>query len=251
MAATNATAAAAEAENRSLSNELASVAPLELLGKSTGNPNFAADGMRQQLYALQLKEKELATRVTDKHFELKNVRAQIAAATPILESIEPTRTQTNTGRNHIHEELRLTLMRQTATLASQRARSLVLNTELAEAKSRLEALNDNENRIAQLQHDAQILDASYRRYADSREQARLEESLDRENISNMTVAQTATFNSQPIRPQRSLILLTGCLFALFGAPCLAILADRLETARKPHEDMTHAPRGRATASVSS
>jgi uncharacterized protein involved in exopolysaccharide biosynthesis len=232
LATTGAAIAATEAENRELSKELASVSPVENLGKSMGNPNYAADGMRQQLYALELKEKELAARVTDKHLELQSVRAQIAAAKPILNALEPTRTQTTTGRNRIHEELRITFLRQSAALASQRARSSKMVTQLAEANHRLTVLNDNEIQIAQLQRDVQILDASYRKYAESREQARLEESLGREKISNITVAQQASISSHPIKPQRSLIVIAGLLASLFGAPCLAIVADHFDSSRK-------------------
>jgi polysaccharide biosynthesis protein PslE len=236
VASTTAAMVAAEAENRELAKELTTVAPVEELGQSTGNTNFAADGMRQQLFALQLKEKELASRLTDKHFELRQVREQIAAAAPIVEAMEPTRTQTSSGRNHIHDELRLTYLRQAAVLASQRARLATLKNQWADANYRLQVLNDNEIRIAQLQRDEQILDASYRRYVDSREQARLEDSLDRENVSNMTVAEPATLSMQPVRPQRSLILMAGVFFAVFGGPCLALAAEHLETAHKGHED---------------
>ena len=156
VASTTAATVAAEAENRELAKVLADVAPVEELGKSTGNPNYAADGIRQQIFALQLKEKELASRVTDKHFELRSVREQIAAATPILEAMEPTRIQTSIGRNHIHEELRLSYLRQAAVLASHHARSATLKHQLADANYRLQALNDNENRIAQLQREEQI-----------------------------------------------------------------------------------------------
>lgn len=236
VASTTAATVAAEAENRELAKELKTVPAVEELGSSTGNTNFAADGMRQQFFSLQLKEKELASRVTDKHFELRQVRQQLAAAAPIVAAMEPTRVQTSSGRNHIHEELRLSYLRQAAVLSSQRARSATLKNQLVDANYRLQVLNDNEIRIAQLQREEQILDASYRRYADSREQARLEESLDREKVSNMTVAEPATLSMQPVRPQRSLILMAGVFFAVFGAPCLALIAEHFETVHKAREE---------------
>ncbi len=88
------------------------MSPTQVLGAAAGFPNIAADGMRQQLYGLQLKEKDLASRVTDEHVELKFVREQIASSKKVLDSLEPSRTQTTVGPNRTYEELRLAQLRQ-------------------------------------------------------------------------------------------------------------------------------------------
>jgi uncharacterized protein involved in exopolysaccharide biosynthesis len=124
-----------------------------------------------------------------------------------------------------HDELRLALLKQKPALAAQRAKSVLLRTQLAEAKEQLRVLNGNENHITELQREAQILDTSYRKYAGGLEQARLDESLEHQRISNINVAQEATLSPQPIKPQRSLFLAGGLLVAIFGSPALAVLLD--------------------------
>ena len=54
---TKAMLAAALAEGRELTTQLAGISETQPLSKDMGHPNVAADGMRQQLYALQLREK--------------------------------------------------------------------------------------------------------------------------------------------------------------------------------------------------
>ncbi len=85
---TEASAVAAKAEIKDLTDRLSKMSPTQVLGSAAGYPNFAADGMRQQLYTLQLKEKDLASRVTDEHVELKFVRDQIASAKKVLDGVE-------------------------------------------------------------------------------------------------------------------------------------------------------------------
>jgi polysaccharide biosynthesis protein PslE len=124
-----------------------------------------------------------------------------------------------------HDELRLALLKQKPALAALRAKSALLRTQLAEAKEQLLVLNGNENHIQGMQRDAQILDASYRKYAGGLEQARLDESLEHQRISNINVAQEATLSPQPVKPQRSLFLAGGLLVAVLGGPALAVLLD--------------------------
>jgi polysaccharide biosynthesis protein PslE len=125
----------------------------------------------------------------------------------------------------VHDELRLMALKEKPALAAQRAKAALLRTQLAEAKEQLRALNGNENKITQMQREAQILEVSYRKYSESLEQARLDASLESQRISNINVAQPATLSLQPVRPQRSLFLAAGLLLAIFGGPALAVLFE--------------------------
>lgn len=234
---TQANASAAEAETRDLAQRLTSISPTSVLGEAVGYPNIAADGMRQQLYALQLKEKDLASRFTDQHPELKLVREQLASAKAVVDGLDPSRTQTTTGPNRTYEELRLAQLRQNAVLASLKAKASTLTTQLAEAKNRLETLNNSEMRLAQIQRDIQVLDISYRKYADSLEQARLDESLERERISNISVAQPPTLNHQPVQPKPLVMLFLGFVVAAFGGLCLALTAEYFDHTLKTAEEI--------------
>jgi uncharacterized protein involved in exopolysaccharide biosynthesis len=122
-----------------------------------------------------------------------------------------------------HEELRLMLLKDKPALAAQRAKLSRLQTQLAEAKEQMKVLNGNENRITQMQRETQLLEVSYRKYSEGLEQARLDESLENQRISNINVAQPATLTFQPVKPQRALFLIAGLLLAFIGGPTLAVL----------------------------
>jgi polysaccharide biosynthesis protein PslE len=237
LKATEASAVAAQAEIKDLNDRLSKMSPTQVLGSAAGFPNFAADGMRQQLYTLQLKEKDLASRVTDEHVELKFVRDQIASAKRVVDGVESSRTQTTVGPNKNYEELRLTQLRQEATLASLDAKAATLRTQLAETRGEMKTLNDSEMRIAQVQRDIQILDVSYRKYADSLEQARIDESLERERISNINIAEAPTLNPEPVRPRALLTLVMGFLGGLFGGLCLALAMEYFDHSLKTSDEV--------------
>ena len=232
-----ASAVAAKAEIKNLADRLSKMSPTQVLGSAAGYPNFAADGMRQQLYTLQLKEKDLASRVTDQHVELKFVRDQIASAKKVLDGVDPSRTQTTVGPNKNYEDLRLTQLRQQATLASLDAKAATLKTQLADARHEMQILNDNEMKIAQVQRDIQILDVSYRKYADSLEQARIDESLERERISNINIAEAPTLNPEPVKPRALLTLVMGFLGGLFGGLCLALAIEYFDHSLKTSDQV--------------
>jgi polysaccharide biosynthesis protein PslE len=228
LKATNALAAAAQAESRELATQLTGISETQAISKDTGHPNVAADGMRQQLYTLQLKERELASRVTDRDEELKLVREQIASAQKIVDSLAPFRTQTTIGPNRIGEEGRLSLFRQKTALASLRAKASMVQTQLAETREQLKSLNNHEMRIGQLQREIQILDANYRKYSDSLEQARVDEALEKQRISNINVAQPPTLSRQPVRPRKLIALALGFVIAFFGGLAIPLVTEYLD-----------------------
>jgi uncharacterized protein involved in exopolysaccharide biosynthesis len=229
--------AATEAETAALGTRIAGLHDTRVLTATAGHANVAADGMRQQLYTLQIREQELASRVTDEHVELKLVRQQISQARAILNDQEPTRTQIATGPDRAHEELNLTKLREESTLASLRAKEKVLTTQLADARHQLQTLNKDEVRIGRLQRDVQMREADYRKYAAGLEQARIDDSLERERISNINVAETPTLNHQPVRPQGVLALILGCGAAVCGGLVIAFAAEYFDHSLKTPDEV--------------
>lgn len=164
--------------------------------------------------------------------DLKTTLASIEATEAGNREIAAEQGRTSAVDSKAHEELRLMLLKEKPALASQRAKSGLLRTQLADAKEQLRILNGNENRITQMQREAQILEVSYRKYSESLEQARLDQSLENQRFSNINVAQAASLSLQPVRPQRALFLIAGLLLAVFGGPALAVLFDAYRSPSK-------------------
>lgn len=221
---TSAQLSASEAESKKLHDQLTSLPATGVLEQTVGFVNDASDGMRQQLYALQMREQEMASRFTTDHPQLKQVRQQISDAQSVLDH-EPRRTQTKTGPSKSFEELKLQQLKNEPILASLRAKAERLKTELAEEKSSLEKLNADELRVAQLQREVQLAESNYRKYSDSLEQARIDRAMAEEGKSNVSIVQPATLDLKAIKPNALLNILLAAIIGAIGGVALTFVVD--------------------------
>jgi len=221
---TSAQLASSEAEVKQLRLQLDSLPTTQVMEQTVGFANDASDGMRQQLYALQIREQDLASRFTDNHPQLKEVRLQIKDAQAVLNQ-EPQRTQTKTGPSKAFEEIKVQLLKDEPALAALRAKTDRLKTELAAEKESLQKLNADEMRITQLQREVQLDEANYHKYSDSLEQARIDRAMAEEGKSNVSIVQPATFDLKPIKPNSLVNMALAMVVGLLGGLGLAFAAD--------------------------
>jgi uncharacterized protein involved in exopolysaccharide biosynthesis/Mrp family chromosome partitioning ATPase len=206
-------------------------------GKTAGTVNYAADGMRRDLYKLQLKEQELLSKYTEKNFFVKEIRRQINKAEALLKKEPSTRTQVTTAINPTYQQLKLDLAAETAKYAALQAKAQCLDGHLASAQKDVKTLIANEVQIAQLQREKEIQEANYRKYSEKMEQARIDNALEMGKISNISVAQAATFPILPSRPKKALNLAMGVIFGAFGALGLACVTEYGDHSFKRPEDV--------------
>lgn len=225
LAGTAASVAATEAEIKAFKDRVAALPAAVVVGTTKGLPNQAADTMRAQLYTLQLKELELKAKYPENHPELVLTRQQTAAAIALLAKEEAAREQVTTGPNKTREEAELSLLRQEAALTSHRARAAALEGQLALERVRLKVFTGDQLRLAKLQREADLLDSHYRRFADNLERSQIDQSLEAQKLSNVSVIQPATFDVKPVRPNKLLNAAIGFLLATIGAVGLAVLLD--------------------------
>ena len=223
--------AAAEAQVREMKQGIAGVSPELITARTTGLPNMAADTMRSQLYALQLREKELGSKYRGEHPEMIAVRQQIKDAEVILDTQEVARVQETKGPNVVYATANTSILAQEPVVASLRAKAQSLQTQVADAKSALKALNDNEVLIARLQRELDLADTKYRKYSENVEQARIDEALELGRLSNISIVEAATLDPKSIRPKRMMSLGLGLVFAVFGAIGLALICEFSATRR--------------------
>ncbi len=204
---------------------------------TTGFPNTAADGMRQKLYELQLKEQDLLSKFTEKNFLVQETRRQIRDAEALYKREPSTRAQLTRGLNAVHEQAKMSLAAEQANNAALQTRAQALSVILASVNSELRDFNVKETQIAQLQREREILDASYREYSKKMEQARIDTALETEKISNISVAQAATHPIDHSSPRTGLNLALGCLLGTFGAVGMAYWAEGSDQSFRRIEDV--------------
>ncbi len=182
------------------------------------------EGMRQKIYDLQLAENDLKARYTDEYPPLKEIRRQREEAEAMLAKMP--------GPPVISAATTLTpaSSRVDAVQAVAVSTSLVQGTgsdeeRLARIDSELQMLNDQDLQLSQLQRKVDLLDAKYRMHAQKLEQARVNDALGQDRITNVNVAQPAAYITKPVAPNKALILVIGLLTASCGAVGLAFVME--------------------------
>lgn len=230
--------AASKAKIQALQESLADMPEVLVTQETTGFSEYAADLMRAKLYELQLKEQDLVSKYAEESQQVQMVRREIAEAQALLdkEKARPNRAQVTKGVNITHQQTRLALLTEEATLSSLQAKVENLGGQLADAQAGLKALNDADRRITRLKREISIQEANYRRYSENLEQARIDHALESEKISNISVVQSATLPLKPIRPRKSLNLALGLFLGIFGAIGLAFFSEYIDHSIKTPEE---------------
>ncbi len=150
---TESSAAASSARVKALKGFLAGLPGTLQKDETTGFANSAADGMRKQIYELQLKEQELLSTFTENSIPVQEVRRQIREGQPLLSKAEQTR-QVTKGINENYQKIQLDLLTEESNLSSLQAKAEVLKRQLESGRGELNLLNDTEMRLAQLEREA-------------------------------------------------------------------------------------------------
>jgi uncharacterized protein involved in exopolysaccharide biosynthesis len=229
--------AAATAQARRLEQIVASLPDRKITEEEDGHPNEALDGMRQQLYQLEIRESELAAKYTDSHPELIAVRDQLRSSRTILNTQDARRVRMTTSVNKEREDLHLALLKQQAEQAAQSAKTKRLKEECVRLKQRVRQLNEAEVAIARQQQEVDLAAANYQAYSENLEQARIDRALQEDRISNVNIYQPASLEHRPVSPRKGLVLLLGLAVALFGSASLVLLIERFNHCLRTPEDV--------------
>ena len=198
----------------------------EVLTRTSGVGNQGTDYIRQQFYGVKLQEAAAATKYTADHPLYQQVREQAAAAQEMLDREAPLREEIKTGPGRTVEQAQTTLGLDEPLLAGLKVEVAALQAQLAKSAEDLAKFNENEVRVADLQREVDLQVSVYRKYSESLEQMRIDEALGNQRISNISVAQPATWEPQPVRPKGWLNLLVGLLMGLAGSLGIAWWADQ-------------------------
>ncbi len=223
-------------EAESLTMKLDDLPDQQVTSRVDGVANEATDGIRQQLYALQMREQELEAKLKDQHPSLIQIREQLRRSKEILDQEDTSRTEVTTGISEGYQQILLATLRLRSTEMALKAKSETLARQLVQAREELAKLNENEIQISRAERDLQLLEADYRKYSAALEQARIDEALGAEKISNVRVVQHASFEPKPVSPKLGLIAVGGLALAVGSGFLLAFAMEWLDhTFRTPDD----------------
>ncbi|MCE5267505.1 MAG: hypothetical protein LLG00_06425 [Planctomycetaceae bacterium] len=228
---TEAARVVAEAKVAALQRTLAELPETEVSQETSGVANEGTDRMREQFYALQVREKEAQAKYTADHPKLRQIREQLAAAKVLLQEEQKTRQHVTKEPNKLRRQAESALLSEQPLLASLQAQSGQLKRQLTAVRSELTKLNDDELRLAATQREIDLIEADYRKYSANLEQARIDRQLENERMSNVSVVQPASYEPRPVRPRVAIDLLLGLCAAVFAALAVPLVADQFERLR--------------------
>ncbi len=172
----------------------------------------AIDQMRDTLYELQIREREMVSKYEPSHPALTAIREQVDQVEAILSL----------------QELRI----EAAQIATLKARIAAFERRHADALDKLRLLNRHEVEMAELERRVELLRTNYRTYADKMEQARIAQALDEEQVTNLKLVQPASFVAKAVSPKAGVILFLGLFVATFGSLGTALLCEFFDQSLK-------------------
>jgi uncharacterized protein involved in exopolysaccharide biosynthesis len=205
--------------------------------------------MRAKLYELQLKEQDLLSKFAETSQPVLEIRRQIAEAQALVDKEEPTRTQVTTGINTTHQQLNLALLMEMTTLSSLEAKAKVLKPQLDGARREVNEINHTEVMMANLQRELSLQEAKYRKYSENLEQARIDQALETNKISNISVVQAANASMKPVKPRKALNLALGFFLGIFGGLGLAFFSEYLDHSIKTPQEVVEKVKLQLLASI--
>ena len=124
-----------------------------------------------------------------------------------------------------------------------RAQAAALQNELTIARAEMRRINDAELDIVALERQIELERANYKRYADNREQARIDHELELRSISNVNVLQAPTRALTPSRPRPLFSLALGFVAAIAASFGVGVLFElgREAPASSPKRVLNPAP----------
>ncbi|WP_254512673.1 GumC family protein [Anatilimnocola floriformis] len=217
----------AQAAIEGLRKHLKSIPERHATVTTRGLSNQAADSIRDQLYTLQLREQELSSKFTDNDIRLQQVREQIKSAEKIYRSEARDRSTTEEGRSRAYEEAEILLVNRETAARALTARIASREPQLAAAQARLQTLNNAESQHERLVREVDIQRETYLRYAQSLEQARIDELLATQRITNISIADEPSLNNKSVFPNRPVIVTVIIICATFLAAAFGMAWDQI------------------------
>lgn len=236
LADTQSSSAAATARVKALAQTLARLPGMVQKDEITGFASSAADEMRKRIYELELEEQKLLSTYTPNSIPVREIRRRIKQGKTLLIKAQQ-QDQVTTGINENYQKIQLDLLTEKAKLASLQARAKVIGVQLESAGAEMVSLNNTQLRFERLERDLATQKSSYRKYSDSLEQARIDEALDMQRISNISIVEPATYTVDPARPKTFLNLALGFFLGIFGALGLAFFSESQDDSFKKPEDV--------------
>ncbi len=218
--------AAAKSRAKSLAALTDTMSPRVATDAVSGHDNVAADGMRSQLYTLELRKAQLLAQYTQTHPLVAAIEQQLADAKKIYLEQPQERSRQTLAMNPTFQQLELDLFSEQGRVAALESQVAKLGEQHETLVAQGTALNTAAVRLLEMEMNVERLSADWRGQVAKLEQSRVNQALEQQRISNVNIAQPASLVARPISPNKPLLLILGLGLAIGGAFLIPFLFDR-------------------------
>jgi uncharacterized protein involved in exopolysaccharide biosynthesis len=204
--------------------------------ETTSQNEQSVGGMEATLLNLQLKHIEQLTKFSPEYALVRETESQIAAAQSSVEAAQHAQiVHQTTDRNPSFDWLTQELAKSSSNLDATKARESTAATIAGKYRLAAEHIAQEAQTEQDLVRDARLQEDNYLLYVRKREEARMNDALDRLGIVNIAIAEQPSVPRIPVRsPARSLLLMLLVGFTI-SVP-VAFTIDRLDPSfRTPDE----------------
>jgi uncharacterized protein involved in exopolysaccharide biosynthesis len=231
--------ATAEARVVELERQLGQM-PDRMVSSKRSVPNAGADLLREELYSLQMKAMDLQARYSDSHPLVQAIKQQVQDAQKVVDGRAEHEMETTEDVNPIHRDLSLDLKQQQSVMAGCKSRLAALEKQKATVETDLRSANEFEVKLDQLERQTELVRSKYFQYSHSLEEGRIDKELENDHISNVSVAQAATFAERPVSPSKLIILAGTLMLATAGTATLVFASEQLNDRLRTEADVERA-----------
>lgn len=212
--------------------------PTRVITQTRTLPNQdSAERLNTLLVELRNKRTQLLTKFRGDDRLVKEVDEQIRATGQAYnQAVARSSSEQATDLNPLRQKLETELATAMTSANALRVRRATHQTQVQQYRTQLKGLEGATRQHETLQRTLRESEENYKLYAGKREEARITEAFDREKISNIEIAETATMSLQPSSPNRKQTVALGLFLALFvGVGAALALEFMRETVSTPQE----------------
>ena len=184
--------------------------PFEMQHPSAGSALsvYSIDTMRNQLFGLELRYRELLSRTSPSHPQVVSMKQQVEEGILVLNQQQ--------------------LVNELAKAAALRSKLASLEQQFEATKRKLNDMNEQEVNIEQAERKAEDAKANHLLVVRKLEQARIDQQLESGNISNLRLTQAPTLMGKSLSRKGLIIVSLALIAGMLGAVAVAYVAELLD-----------------------
>lgn len=194
---------------------------------------IGTESLREELRELMARERELLSRYTEQNVQVVEVRRQIAETTRRLN--EQMQNQTVSAVDP--QQIQASLLQEQAMLTSLYAQLDEIDRQLADLDRRKQLYDDVYPELSQLERRRDNLLDSVQEYSNNLEEAQIDQVVQEEQLSNISIMQEATVPKQPLDSKKNRTLAIGLFLGVLGGVAIAMFYEYFDHTLSRQEDV--------------